>query len=65
MNLHKLKTKIFEKQKTYKDCAEALNISIATFNNKMNGHSKFNVPEVKALADFLGMTSAELLSILS
>ena len=65
MKLHMLKTKIFEKQKTYKECAEALNISVTAFTSKMNGRSKFNVPEVKALADFLGMTSAELLSILS
>ena len=65
MNLHKLKTKIFEKQKTYKDCAEALGISVAAFTNKMNGRSKFNVPEAKALADYLEMTSAEFLSVLS
>lgn len=64
MDEHKLKTKIFEKKKTYAECAEALGISVHTFTKKVNGRSKFTVPEAKALSVFLEMTEHETLTIL-
>ena len=65
MDLHKLKVIIFAKKKTYVECAEAIGISVTAFNSKMNDRSKFKVTELKALADFLKMSSDELWSVLS
>lgn len=65
MNLHKTKVIIFDRKKTYQECADAIGISIGAFNKKMNGVSKFTVPEFKALADFLKMSNSEQLDILN
>lgn len=59
MNLDKLKNKIFENRKTYKDCAEMLNISVTAFSNKINGHSQFKVTEAIRLSEFLALTPDE------
>lgn len=57
--LNKLKGKIRECQKTYKECADYLGISIATFSDKMNGIRKFYIDELDKLGDFLGMSQEE------
>ena len=63
MKFDKLKTKIFYKRKTYKECADILNISTVAFSNKINGHSEFKVTEAIRLAEFLSLTSEESHSI--
>ena len=57
--LNKLKGKITECEKTYRECADFLGISISTFNNKINGIRKFYIDELDRLGDFLGMSKAE------
>jgi hypothetical protein len=61
MNKNKLKGKIRENQKTYKDCAEALNISTTGFSNKLNEKdgSRFTVTQAEQLGEFLGMSGEE------
>lgn len=59
MKLEKLKNKIFENRKTYKDCAEMLDISVVAFSNKINGHTEFKVTEAIKLAEFLQLNSEE------
>ncbi|WP_434132697.1 hypothetical protein KIAC18_000247 [Sporomusa sphaeroides] len=63
MNADKLKGKLVEKKKSYAQCAEALTITLTTFNNKMNGSSKFYIDEVRALSDFLKLTNSEKIDI--
>ena len=63
MNIDKLKGKLVERRKTYKDCAEHLNITITAFSNKMNGHSKFYVEEVNRLSELLELSTNEKISI--
>lgn len=63
MNLDKLKGKLVEKKKTYRDCAKYLDISVATFNLKMNGKSKWYVEEINELSEYLGLTLAEKVEI--
>nr|DAO89674.1 MAG TPA: Regulatory protein [Caudoviricetes sp.] len=63
MKLDILKNKIFENRKTYKDCAEMLNISVTAFSNKMNGHTEFKVTEVINLAEYLSLSSEDCQTI--
>lgn len=63
MKFDKLKNKIFEKRKTYKECANVLGISIVAFSNKINGRYEFKVTEVIKLAEFLSLTPEESQSI--
>lgn len=63
MNADKLKGKLLEKRKTYRDCAEHLSVTITTFNNKINGKSKFYVDEVNKLSEFLGLSHEEKIDI--
>lgn len=67
MNTEKLKTKIFEKRKSYSECAAILNISIASFSNKMNpnnyGKPEFKMSEALKLSTFLNLSDEESLSI--
>ena len=57
--LNKIKGKIRECQKTYADCAKALNMSVTTFNDKINGKRKFYIDELDKLGDYLGLTNEE------
>lgn len=57
--LQKVKGIIREKNRTYKECAEAIGISVYSFQGKINGHQKFYINELNDLGDFLGMTSEE------
>jgi cyanate lyase len=63
MNLSKLKGKLKEKNKTYKDGAERIGQSVTCFSNKMNGHSSFDVYEAALLAEWLEMDEKERLDI--
>lgn len=63
MNLDKLKGKLTEKRKRYEDCSKVLDVTVATFNNKMNGKSKFYVDEINNLSVFLGLTDEEKIDI--
>ncbi len=55
LKLNKLKGYLLEKGYTYEMCASLLNISKATFNQKMNGKRKFYLEEVNTLANAIGM----------
>ena len=59
MNLNKLKGKIVERGKTYQKCADNLEMSIATFSDKMNEKRKFYIDELDRLGNFLEMTDEE------
>ena len=59
MNHNKLKGKLKEMGLTYEDCAKELGMSIAAFNNKMNGTSKFTIPEAQQLSQVAKMTDEE------
>ena len=63
MNLDKLKGKLVEKNKTYKDCAQYLGVSLTTFNKKMNNRSKWYVEEVVKLGRFLNLSKNEMMEI--
>lgn len=58
-----LKGKLVENSKTYADCANTLNISVTTFNDKMNGKRKFTVEEANALSGFIGLNNQEKIEI--
>lgn len=59
MNLNKLKGKLRECDTTYAKCANAIGISVASFNLKINGKSKFYIEELEQLGDFLEMSKDE------
>lgn len=63
MNIDKLKGKLVEKKRTYEDCAKALDISITTFSNKMNGRGSLYIEEVNKLSNFLELTNTEKVEI--
>ena len=47
MDILKLKGKIAEKGKTQTDLAKKLNLSVQSFNAKLNGRAKFDIDEAK------------------
>ncbi|MFM9414417.1 hypothetical protein ACKQTC_08555 [Peptococcus simiae] len=59
MDENKLKGVLRQKNKTYEDCARALDMSTTAFFNKMNGVSRFYVEEANALANFLNLNYRE------
>ena len=59
MELDKLKGKLTEKKRSYKDCADFLGIATSTFNLKINGKSCFDLDEAKKLSDFLELDDYE------
>lgn len=63
MNADKLKGKIRERRETYQDCAEALGITKASFNSKINGKSRFYINEAANLGRFLHMEEMEMIDI--
>ena len=63
MNSNKLKGIIKERDKTRKECAEALGISEFQFGKKVNGKVGFWLKELAILAGFLGMTKKEFFEI--
>ena len=63
MDIDKLKGKLVEKKKTYKDCSKYLGITIASFSNKMNNKSKFYIDEINQLSKLLELTNQEKIDI--
>ena len=55
MDTNKLKGYLVQKEKTYADCADATNMSLTSFSNKMNGKSQFDIIEINKLVTFLEM----------
>lgn len=53
MDILKLKGKIAEKGKTQIDLAKKLNLSVQSFNAKLNGRAKFDIDEAKKLIEIL------------
>lgn len=53
MNSLKLKGLLREKELTYKECAEALKMSVTTFNSKINNKTQFDIVEINCLVNFL------------
>lgn len=63
MNSDKLKGKLREKKKTYKDCAKYLEIGEGQFCKKINGEVDFWLKEVAKLAQFLELSTEEFCAI--
>ena len=63
MNSDKLKGKLREKKKTYKDCAKHLEIGEAQFCKKINGEVDFWLKEVAKLVQFLELSTEEFCAI--
>lgn len=59
MDLEILKNKIFERRKTYLECAKALGLTVMTFSHKINGWSDFKIKEVVKLVEYLNLTKEE------
>ena len=53
MDILKLKGKIAEKGKTQIELAKKLNLSVQSFNAKLNGRAKFDIDEAKKLIEIL------------
>lgn len=63
MNRQKLKGKLYEEGKTYKDLAELLGKSVTTIFNKMNGVSEFDCAEACIISKWLMLSSKESIDI--
>lgn len=63
MNAQKLKGKLRECNINYEKAAECLGLSIASFNNKMNGKSKFYIDEIDKLSKYLNLSDTEKIDI--
>ena len=63
MNSAKLKGKMKERDTTYKECADILDISLTSYSNKVNGITDFKLDEAKKLSDFLGCNTQETVDI--
>ncbi len=62
-NTLKLKAVILEKGFTQEQIAEALGMTIATFNYKVNNKSEFKASEIKKLSAMLHLTAEEVNAI--
>lgn len=63
MDMNKLKGKLVEKKKTYEEAARILEMSVTTFNNKMQGRRSFDCAEAVMLSDWLSLTVDERIDI--
>ena len=63
MNLNKLKGKLRENNSNYVETAAFLGLSVQTFNNKMNGKSKFYIDEIEKLSERLNLSDNEKIDI--
>lgn len=59
MNRQKLKGKLYEENKTYKDLADVLGKSVTTVSNKMNGASEFDCAEACIISKWLALSPKE------
>ncbi|MBN2796210.1 MAG: helix-turn-helix transcriptional regulator [Clostridia bacterium] len=53
----KLKALLVERGIKQKEIADVLEITLSTFNNKLNGVSDFDLGEVRKLCNYLSITS--------
>ena len=58
-----LKSKLSLKEKTQKDLAKVLGLSKVSVSKKVNGLSRFSLPEVKKIKDYLKLTDDEVVEI--
>lgn len=63
MNLPKLKGIIRERGRNYKQCANAIGKSVASFNSKMNGRVAFTIVECEDLGNYLEMPDNEKIEV--
>lgn len=63
MNNQMLKGKLREKDITYEEASKQLDVTIATFSNKINGISAFTVLEARKLRKILNLSDSECISI--
>lgn len=63
MEMSKLKGKLTERKKSYKDCAKMLGCSVTTINNKMQGRIPFDCWEAAQISEWLGLSSDECINI--
>lgn len=54
---------LLEKDKSKKDLAELLGVSMQTIYNKINNVVDFKTQEVKAITEFLQLTQEEMMAI--
>lgn len=62
-NTLKLKAVILEKGFTQEQIAEMLEMTVATFNYKVNNKSEFKASEIKILSEILQLTPEEVRAI--
>lgn len=62
-NTTKLKAKIVEKGMVQEEIAQALGMTIATFNYKVNNKREFKASEIKKLSEHLSLTAEEVNTI--
>ena len=62
-NTAKLKAKIVEKGMVQEEIAQALGMTIATFNYKVNNKREFKASEIKKLSEHLCLTVEEVNTI--
>lgn len=62
-NTAKLKAKIVEKGMVQEEIAQALGMTIATFNYKVNNKREFKASEIKKLSEHLSLTVEEVNTI--
>lgn len=62
-NTAKLKAKIVEKGMVQEEIAQALGMTIATFNYKVNNKREFKASEIKRLSERLSLTAEEVNTI--
>ena len=63
MEMRKLKGKLLEHGKTYKDCAYVLGCSVTTVSNKMQGKIPFDCWEAERISEWLGFSDSEKIDI--
>lgn len=63
MNSDKLKGKLREKRKTYKECADVLGIGESQFWRKINNEVDFWLKEAVDLANYLELSTDEYYAI--
>lgn len=58
--LLKLKGKITEKKKNYREISREVGLSLSAFNDKMNGYSAFDIVEAAKIAKILEIPTEEI-----
>lgn len=52
-----------KQNRTQQELADAIGISVGSFNLKINGHRQFTVKEVKKMIDYLNLDQEQVSSI--